>query len=277
MISRSISTAKAAIILPALVCFFSCNNAPAPAKEKQDADTIAAKKEMPGKWMPVLDSAKKTIYLTFDDGPNFGSTIVMNIAKQENIPVSFFTIGTHVYGSPLQMKLWKEMHENKLFEICNHSYTHGFNNRYASFYAQPAAVVQDFNRNNDSCHFNNKIIRTPGNDVWRLPNIQSSTKMARIAADSLYKAGYLAMGWDWEWEYRYRDLKLKQTAAQLYSEIETVFNGTQIKMPNHLVLLAHDLTFRDAADSTELHSFVKMLKANPGYQLAFASQYPGLK
>jgi hypothetical protein len=277
MISFSISAGKAALALPLVLFVIACNNEPADSGKPQNADTTAAKKEPAGPWKPALDSNKKTIYLTFDDGPNFGSTIVMNIARQENIPVSFFTIGTHVYGSPLQMKLWKEMHQDKRFEICNHSYTHGFNNRYASFYAQPAAVVADFKRNEDSCRFNNKIIRTPGNDVWRMPNIQSSTKMARIAADSLYKAGYLAMGWDCEWEYRYSDLKLKQTAQQLYGELETVFNGNQIKVRNHLVLLAHDLTFRDATDSMELHNFIKLIKGNPDYQLAFASQYPGLR
>jgi peptidoglycan-N-acetylglucosamine deacetylase len=260
--------------------FAACNNNSAdPLKEKTKDSTDKAVKEEKTVWMPALDTAanKKTIYLTFDDGPNFGSSIVMNIARQEEIPISFFVIGTHEQGSPLQKRLWKEMHTSKYFELCNHSYTHALNNRYRYFYDRPDTVLYDFQRNEDSLRFTNKIIRTPGNSLWRMPKVNASPKMTKVAGDLLYSKGFLGMGWDWEWEYRYSDLKLKQSAEQLYQQMEQLFASGQTRIPNHLVLLAHDLTFRDPADSASLHQFVKLLKANPNYQLAFPTQYPGLK
>ena len=42
---------------------------------------------------------KKKIYLTFDDGPNKGTQNVLDIVKDEKIPVTFFIIGEHVYAS----------------------------------------------------------------------------------------------------------------------------------------------------------------------------------
>src|SRR5215470_13440826 len=42
---------------------------------------------------------KKKIYLTFDDGPNKGTRNVLDIVQQENIPVTFFIVGEHVFAS----------------------------------------------------------------------------------------------------------------------------------------------------------------------------------
>src|SRR5690242_9323024 len=39
---------------------------------------------------------KKKIYLTFDDGPNKGTRNVLDIVKDEQIPVTFFIVGEHV-------------------------------------------------------------------------------------------------------------------------------------------------------------------------------------
>jgi peptidoglycan-N-acetylglucosamine deacetylase len=267
------------LVAVASALLIACNpSSPSPEKEKEAVAAAKAKKDSAMAWKPVLDTGagKQTIYLTFDDGPNFGSSMVMNIAKEEQVPITFFTIGVHVHGSPVQEHLWKEMHRDKLFELCNHSYTHAFWNRYNTYYSNPDTVVKDFNRNRDSSRFTNNIIRTPGNNIWRMPKVQGNTKMANAAADALYKSGYLAMGWDAEWSYVGSTQKLRQSAEQLYSEVEGLLNSNKTKIPNHLVLLTHDLTFRDAEDSASLRSFVKLLKANPRYQFAFASQYPGL-
>src|SRR5688572_30742046 len=45
---------------------------------------------------------KKTIYLTFDDGPNKGTRKVMQIANEDQVPVTVFIIGEHVFASPYQ-------------------------------------------------------------------------------------------------------------------------------------------------------------------------------
>src|ERR1044071_7872517 len=45
---------------------------------------------------------KKKIYLTFDDGPNKGTQNVLDIVKDEEVPVTFFIVGEHVYASTKQ-------------------------------------------------------------------------------------------------------------------------------------------------------------------------------
>lgn len=262
-----------------LAIFTACQSGKTTEGGKAGKDSLAQNGQdgLPKTWMPPLDSGKKTIYLTFDDGPNFGSGPVMQIARQEQVPVTFFTIGVHVHGSPVQERYWKEMHNDRLFEVCNHSYTHAFWNHYNTFYANPDTVLKDFRRNEDSGRFNNKILRTPGNNIWRMPKVQGDTRLAKNAADLLFKNGYPIMGWDNEWTYAGRSQKLLQTPEKLYQEIEYAFTNQKTKIPNHLVLLTHDLTFHDPVDSGWLHQFIKMLKANPDYQMAFASQYPGLK
>src|SRR5262245_3055393 len=42
---------------------------------------------------------KKKIYLTFDDGPNKGTRKVLHIVQQEQVPVTFFIVGEHVFAS----------------------------------------------------------------------------------------------------------------------------------------------------------------------------------
>ena len=52
---------------------------------------------------------KKKIYLTFDDGPNKGTRKVLQIAQQEQVPVTFFIIGEHVFASTSQHATWDSL------------------------------------------------------------------------------------------------------------------------------------------------------------------------
>lgn len=38
--------------------------------------------------------SEKTIYLTFDDGPSYLTDTILDILKKENVPATFFVIGT---------------------------------------------------------------------------------------------------------------------------------------------------------------------------------------
>src|SRR6187549_2468685 len=66
------------------------------------ADTI---KTLLLKEKSATKKKRKTIYLTFDDGPNKGTQNVLNIINNEKIPATLFVIGEHVYGSRLQNAL----------------------------------------------------------------------------------------------------------------------------------------------------------------------------
>lgn len=225
---------------------------------------------------PKMDtSGPKFLYLTFDDGPNPGTRVVLDILRQENVPATFFIIGLHAYGSPMQKKLLEEMRGYSSVQLANHSYTHGLRNRYEFYYNHPDTVLYDFKRNADSLHFNNRMARTPSSNIWRLPTVYGDYfKRRKAAADLLAENGFMLVGWDWEWTYNSK-MELKQTAEQLASEIDAIFRHPKgTKIPNHLVLLAHDHTFTDATDSTRLHHFVKLIKASGKYHLALLKDYP---
>lgn len=223
------------------------------------------------------ENGKKKIYLTFDDGPNTGTRVVMNILKEAQVPATFYMIGLHRYGSPMQAKLWEEVNAEPSFEVCNHSFSHGYHNNFAKFYTDVDGAVNDFISNDDSLKFNNTICRAPASNVWRLPGLREGhTYHNRTKVlDSLFKLGYLFTGWDWEWRYNGRSQKAIQTPDQLLKEMDSIFNMKLTRHKDHMILLAHDLVYADSADAAMLREFIFKLKDNPKYELRPISQYPG--
>ena len=143
----------------------------------------------------LVKKKRKTIYLTFDDGPDKGTKVVYNILKQEEIPATMFLIGEHVYDSRSQQNMFDSLKACNYFELANHSYSHAFKNRFKTFYSMPDSVVHDFTRSADSLHYTTSIVRTPGRNIWRTATVNSTDIKASVtAADSLYSKGYTAVG-----------------------------------------------------------------------------------
>ena len=219
---------------------------------------------------------KKKIYLTFDDGPNKGTKNVLDIVKDENIPVTFFIVGEHVFASINQSTTWDSLKIAKQIEICNHSYSHALHNQYEKFYQCPDTVIKDFQKTHDTLNLQNKIVRTPGRNTWRIDSLQfTDLKKSKAAVDSLQKAGFIVMGWDLEWHYDHKELTVKNSADELIKQIDSVFYNNKTKSPDHLVLLAHDQVYQKTKDSAELRQFIQKLKLKDDYELTIASNYPG--
>jgi peptidoglycan-N-acetylglucosamine deacetylase len=258
--------------------FISCN------EHKVDADKTSSKdsvnlSDAEHKTAPVSDIKKKskTIYLTFDDGPNKGTSNLMHIISQQQIPVTAFIIGEQVYGNAYTTALFDSMANNKYFEIANHSFTHAFHNKFAHFYTIPAGVIKDFTRCTDSFHLTDKIIRLPGRNIWRTPTVTGTDiKRSKPAADSLFSKGFTEIGWDLEWHFN-NALQLQSTSDELIKQIDELFVYGKTKIPGHLVLLAHDQVYADAADSSQLQDFIQKLKAKGEYNFETINKYPGLK
>jgi hypothetical protein len=226
---------------------------------------------------PEQKKKKRTIYLTFDDGPNKGTTKMMHIVKEEEVPVTLFIIGEHVYGSKEQTTIFDSLVNCRYFEIANHSYTHAFHNKFAKFYEVPDSVLKDFKRCADSLNLTNNIIRTPGRNIWRTGTISSTDiKATTSTADSLYAGGFSEAGWDLEWHFD-NELKLKNSSDEMVQLVDSMFTHAKTKTPGHLVLLAHDQVYEDVADSTQLSQFIIKLKAKDEYNFEVISRYPGIK
>ena len=243
-------------------------------KAKPVVKNTMQKKETVQVVTPVKKKKKK-IYLTFDDGPNKGTRNVLDIVKDEKIPVTFFIVGEHVFASVNQNNTWDSLRIAEQIEICNHSYSHA-GNKYDKFYQSPDSVVADFQRAHDSLDLKNNIVRTPGRNTWRIDSIQyTDLKKSKAAVDSLQKAGFIVMGWDLEWHYDHKDLTVKNSADELLKQIDSVFNNKKTKSPEHLVLLAHDQVYGKTKDSAELRQLIQKLKLKDEYELSIASGYPG--
>lgn len=226
---------------------------------------------------PLPKKKSKTIYLTFDDGPNKGTKKMMHIVQQEAIPVTVFIVGEHVYGSKEQHAVFDSLVNSRLFEIANHSYTHAFKNKFAKFYTVPDSAIKDFKRCADSLHLTANIVRTPGRNIWRTATIvNTDIKTTAPAADSIYKNGFTQVGWDLEWHYT-DSLTLKNNSDEMLSKVDSMFTNNKTKTPNHLVLLAHDQVYADVKDSAQLHQFIIKLKAKNEYNFEVVSRYPELK
>lgn len=237
---------------------------------KKDTAVIIAIKDKP------LAKKKKTIYLTFDDGPNKGTQNVLDIVNKEEIDVTLFVVGEHVYGSNQQSATYDSILSSRFVEVANHSYTHAFHNRFTKYYSVPDSVVKDFERCADSLQLQSKIARTPGRNIWRLKNIrQTDISSSSAAADSLQQKGYSVMGWDLEWYYD-DQLQAVQTSEQMASQVDSMFTYNYNKTTGHLVLLAHDQVYADCKDSASLHRFICTLKEKDEYDFAMVNQYPAI-
>jgi peptidoglycan/xylan/chitin deacetylase (PgdA/CDA1 family) len=238
--------------------------------KKDTSLALVIKEKIPAK------KKKKTIYLTFDDGPNKGTQNVLDIINGEEIPATLFIVGEHVYGSRLQGALYDSILSSPFVEIANHSYTHAFHNHFAHYYSMPDSVVKDFDRSADSLQLGCGIIRTPGRNIWRLKNIrQTDISNSSAAADSLQKNGYTIMGWDLEWFYT-DQFRTMQTTEQMANQVDSMFTHNSTQTLGHLVLLAHDQVYNNSIDSASLHRFVTVLKEKGDYDFALVKQYPGI-
>jgi peptidoglycan/xylan/chitin deacetylase (PgdA/CDA1 family) len=221
-------------------------------------------------------AGKRTIYLTFDDGPNNATQNVINIIKQEQVPATFFIVGLHVRVMNASRKVMPQLRKMPNVVICNHSYTHAFEGHYETFYREIGKCVNDFERCRDSVHFNNNITRTPGNNIWRTPKFNQTTyPRYKPVMDSIHNAGFTLFGWDVEW--RFKGLALRQTEPQMKKEIDAMFTNHDNRMPNHCVLLMHDIIFMDSKDSTSLVQLLRDIKADPRYRFDLATNHPYIK
>ena len=70
----------------------------------------------------------------------------LDIVQQEDVPVTFFIVGEHVFASVGQTQVWDSLKMAKNIELCNHSYTHALHNQFEKFYEQPDTVVKDMQK-----------------------------------------------------------------------------------------------------------------------------------
>jgi peptidoglycan/xylan/chitin deacetylase (PgdA/CDA1 family) len=220
-------------------------------------------------------SSKKYLYITFDDGPNKGTSNVIKSLQKEKVPATLFLVGSHIQGSKAQWEDYQTIAEDSLFQIANHSYFHA-KNKFKEFYQDSIKVLEDFTRMNDSLNRKLMVARTPGRNIWRIDSIDvTDLKSSKNAADYLAKNDFVLVGWDLEWKAN-SDYKIQETGEELLKQIDSAFEKKQMQTENHLVLLTHDQYFRDEESVKELDSLLQKLKTREDIQLMKIKDYPGI-
>jgi len=74
----------------------------------------------------VTDDKSKLIALTFDDGPNYNTNKVLEVLEKNNVPATFFILGSKIKGNEYILKKMIEGGN----EIGNHTFNHLLLTRY---------------------------------------------------------------------------------------------------------------------------------------------------
>ncbi|QGG49070.1 polysaccharide deacetylase family protein [Heliorestis convoluta] len=126
---------------------------------------------------------KKTVYLTFDDGPSSITPFVLDILQAYNVPATFFVIGNQVERYPeIVQRMVDDGHL-----VGNHTYSH----RYRVIYASPQAFIDDLVKSEEVLYntigIRPNIVRAPGG---------TQGNVSKALAKILVEQGYILHDWN---------------------------------------------------------------------------------
>lgn len=171
---------------------------------------------------------KKTVYLTFDDGPSVNTDKILDILKEYNIKATFFVVGrTDDKSKNLYNRIVEEGHA-----IGNHTYSH----IYKAIYSGDENFLADFRKLEDYVYnitgIKMDIMRFPGGSNTVMPRKYCDDKfMARMTAKMLYD-GYQYF----DWNVDSKDAKVIKQDKDVI--ISSVLKG--VKNNNPAIVLFHD-------------------------------------
>merc|ERR1712168_715157 len=263
---------------------------------------------------PVTSASlpKKILYLTFDDGPNQGTPLVLDVLKKHNVPATFFinSINLHEwYKNEAEKLVLRTVQEGHT--LADHSYDHMKHNNYdyQQNYKSMQTDLDYFGEKNSkpvldvmrraiadwgqekvvshSINFvnftMNTFVRLPYTNAWRVGDIRADCASCTVPAssgqigiqlsDALAGAGKYVFGWDQEWSTNYAINRPLYAGGDMFRKLK--FEKT--KSPGKLVLLMHDYAFRPShsateLDVTELDNFIGIAKQN-GYTFSTIDKY----
>lgn len=203
---------------------------------------------------------EKTIYLTFDDGPNPNTTPeILRILEKYDAKATFFVIGENVNAS-----------SENLHEIINRGHTvgvHNYTQDYNKIYKTEKAYVDDFKKAEDI------IVQKTGYHpvYWRFPgggnNDFVTKKVQEAIMKNLHKRGFTEMDWNSSVNDN-ADEDLKKNVEQSKSSIDTTINTGDVPI---VLLYDSKLHPKSAKVAEEILKFYK----KKGYAFKGLDEYRG--
>lgn len=278
----NLSKIIAPAILGAITIASACNNG---ASDKSAADSTkaaaAAASAKPTPGSPIkYDSSKRYIFLTWDDSPQPpGTTNCKQVFRSEGVKATFFAVGFNMVG-PLKKRLIDSIRNGyPEFLLANHSFTHGFNDKYAKFYspAMTNEAFDDFMKNEKELQIGVKIIRLPGNNTWASNGDIHGQKSNNPLIKRLDSLGYKIIGWDLEWGQMGKTKAPKESADEMVRRINQKFDDGATNEQNAIVILSHDRLFEKKEFADSLSKFISTLKKDPRNVFETIDHYPSVQ
>ena len=245
---------------------------------KQPVNDSTATKPVYG--MPIkYDSSKHYIFITWDDAPQPPGTINCKTAfANEGIKATFFGVGFNMVG-PLKKRIIDTLRNSyPQFLLANHSFSHGFNDRYAKFYSMPDSAYADFMKNAQALQIPDiKIIRLPGNNTWASHRKIHGQKADNKLVKRLDSAGYKIIGWDIEWRQKGKEKAPRESVGEMIKNINKKFEDGSLNEPNCIVILSHDRLFEKSQYVDSLKKFIQVLKQDKRNVFETIDHYPSVQ
>lgn len=246
---------------------------------KNDTTKIVATKPIPGDAIQ-LDPNKRYIFLTWDDSPQPPGTVnSKKVFLEENIKATFFAVGFNQVG-PFKKRIIDSLRTGyPQFLLANHSYSHGFNDKYSKFYSAASAdsAYNDFIRNEKDLDIAVKIIRLPGNNTWASNGKISGQKSDNPLIKRLDSTGYKIVGWDMEWTQAPGKKQPKESVEQMIAKLNQKLDEGSTNESNMIVILSHDRLFEKAQYTDSLRKFIQVLKKDSRNVFETIDHYPGMQ
>lgn len=175
---------------------------------------------------PSLNNGEPgTIYLTFDDGPNEGTTnVILDILKEEGVPATFFV--TNNGPDYLIKREYDEGHT-----VALHTSTHN----YAVVYASDESFYNDLKGVQDRVKritgYTSMIIRFPGGSSNTVSSKYSPGIMSRLSQSTLAK-GYKY----YDWNISSGDAGGTTSSSGVYNNVVSALRKDRVNM-----ILMHDI------------------------------------
>ena len=270
-------------ILVGLLTIASCDNdghaakKTTPATGEANVQTEQQKPVNQFAWRPIkYDTNKRYIYLTFDDGPQNGTTACLELVKKLNVKATFFMVGSHVKSDNLAKIVRTIKYNYPQVLLANHSTSHA-NNKYQYFYHHPAMAAEDFYLAQKTLKVPYKIIRLPGNSAWVVDSVVKASGLVKPVCHLLDSSGYNVIGWDVEWNFNHKTAYPVQRPYKIAEQVDTALARNHVHTKNHVVILAHDRMFRKENFTDSLAKFINILKQDPRNVFETIDHYPKLK
>ena len=212
------------------------------------SDEAGNKSEIIRKINVVNKQEGSIIYLTFDDGPNSGTTDkILDILKEEGVKATFFVTGKG--PDNLIKRQYDEGHT-----VALHTFSHNYQTVYSSVNNYYDDLYKIQNRVKNITGYTAKIIRFPGGSSNTISSKYSKGIMSKLTDDVLTKG------------FRYYDWNLSSGDAGEVSTASGVYNNVvnNLKQGRSNIILMHDIK---SYTKDALRDIIKYGKNN-GYTFA---------